>query len=137
MFSNNRISHFIANWYSLIAKAVAYLDLIYVGGVTNGIRVVAMSHKSFSLKYKLKVIEEAERHKGPKKDLCVKYGIALPTLFKNQEKIRSHREASGKRRKMRSSCNKTIDKVLFLQIRMMFPFKTPLILGKLYRSSGL
>ena len=63
------------------------------------------------------MIEEAERHKGPKKDLCVKYGIAPPTLpifLKNKQ---SHREAgmfSGKQRKMRSSCNKTIDKALFL-----------------------
>ena len=53
-----------------------------------------MSRKSFSLDFKLKVIEEAERHKGLKKDLCVKFGIppsTLSTFLKNKEKIRSQR----------------------------------------------
>ena len=55
-----------------------------------------MSRKSFSLDFKLKVIEEAERHKGLKKDLCVKFGIppsTLSTFLKNKEKIRNQREA--------------------------------------------
>ena len=78
-----------------------------------------MSRKSFSLDFKLKVIEEAERHKGLKKDLCVKFGIppsTLSTFLKNKEKIRNQREAglfSGKRKKMRLSRNKTIDSALF------------------------
>ena len=34
-----------------------------------------MSRKSYSLDFKLKVIEEAVRSKTPKKDLCVKFNI--------------------------------------------------------------
>ena len=57
--------------------------------------VVAM-HVSISqvLQSRFQVIEEAESHKGLKKDLCVKFGITpstLSTFLKNKEKIRSQR----------------------------------------------
>ena len=53
-----------------------------------------MSRKSYSLDFKLKVIEEAENSKIPKKDICVKFNIApstLSTFLKNREKIRGNR----------------------------------------------
>ena len=84
-----------------------------------------MSHKSCSLDFKLKVIEEAENSKIPKNDLCVKFNIApstLSTFLKNREKIRGNREKglfSGKLEKMRSSQNtgQTIERALFLWIK--------------------
>ena len=91
-----------------------------------------MSRKSFSLDFKLKVIEEAERYKGPKKDLCVKFDIApstLSTFLKNKEKIRGNRQVglfSGKQKKMRLSCNQTIDRALFLWIKQVRAKSVPL-----------
>ena len=82
-----------------------------------------MSRKSFSLDFKLKVIVEAERYKGPKKDLCAKFDIALSTLstfLKNKEMISSNHEMglfSGKRKKMHLSCNQTIKRASFLWIK--------------------
>ena len=54
-----------------------------------------MSCKSYSLDFKLKVIEEAENGKIPKKDLCAKFNIApstLSTFLKNREKIGQSRK---------------------------------------------
>ena len=68
-----------------------------------------MSRKSYSLDFKLKVIEEAENSKIPKKDLCAKFNITpstLSTFLNNREKIRRNREKglfSGKREKIHSS----------------------------------
>ena len=60
----------------------------------SGTRVmVAMSRKCFSLDFKHEVIMAAERHKGPKKDLCKKFNITpstLATFIKNKEKIQSY-----------------------------------------------
>ena len=91
-----------------------------------------MSCKSYSLDFKLKVIEEAERHKGPKKELCAKFDISpstLSTFLKNKQKIRSHSEAvvfSEKRRKMRLSRNQTIDRAFFLWIKQLRSKSIPL-----------
>ena len=84
-----------------------------------------MSRKSFSLNFKLKVIEEAEKYKGPKKDICEKFEIApstLSTFLKDQKKIQSNRLTgtySSKRQKMCSSTNNTVDRAVFLWIKQV------------------
>ena len=91
-----------------------------------------MSRKSYSLDFKLNVIEEAERSKLPKKDLCIKFGIApstLSTFLRNKQTLRSNRDVglfTGKRKKMRSSCNKTIDRATFLWIKQVCAKNVPL-----------
>ena len=91
-----------------------------------------MSRKCYSLDFKLKVIEEAENSSSPKKDLCAKFSISpstLSTFLKNKEKIRANRDAglfSGKRKKMRSSRNKAVEKALFLWIKQVRTKSVPL-----------
>ena len=90
-----------------------------------------MGHRSYTLDFKLHMIEEAERQRGVKKDFGSKYGIApstLSTSLKNKEKTVSQcgSRFSGKRKRMRSSSKEVVNKALFLRIKKVRAKKVPL-----------
>ena len=89
------------------------------------------AHRSYTLDFKLHMIQEAERERRVKKDFGSKYGITPSTLLtslKNKEKTISQcgRRFSGKRKRMHSSPSEVVDKALFLRIKKARAKKVPL-----------
>ena len=99
----------------------------------------AKSRKSFTLEFKLKVIEEVESGKH-KKDVCKKFDLApstLSTFLKNKIQLISAEESQkfhSKRKKLRRPAHEDLDKAVFLWIKqarsMGTPISGPILMAK-------
>ena len=94
---------------------------------------MSTQRRSYTLEFKLKVIEEAK--KGQKKDVCREYKMApstLATLLKNGKQLGSAKESQkfhAKTKKMRRANHNSLDAAVFLWIKQVKAMGTPLSVG--------